>query len=109
MYEPLIKVIQGQMQMKMENDIFRTVQSYGIEVDKEELLRALKYDRQQYDAGYADGKADAVVHGRWIRKKLVMCEPCYLCSVCGKLHDQEYNFCNDCGADMREVDADGRE
>jgi predicted nucleic acid-binding Zn ribbon protein len=41
-----------------------------------------------------------VVHGRWIKKKLVMCEPYYLCSVCGKLHDQDYNFCNNCGAKM---------
>ncbi len=42
-----------------------------------------------------------VVHGHWIKEHLLGCEPYYLCSVCGKLHDQDYNFCNNCGADMR--------
>lgn len=48
-----------------------------------------------------------VVHGKWIKKKLVMCEAYYLCSVCGKLHDQEFNFCNNCGAKMDGGNEDG--
>ena len=32
----------------------RAVQSYGINVDKDELIRALQYDREQYYKGYAD-------------------------------------------------------
>ena len=31
-----------------------------IDVDKEELLQALKYDREQYKKGYADGFQDAL-------------------------------------------------
>ena len=45
-------------------------------------------------------EAVEVVHGRWIRKHLLGCEPFYLCSICEKLHDQDYNFCNNCGAKM---------
>ena len=30
----------------------------GIDVDKEELIKALNYDRQQYEKGYADAKAE---------------------------------------------------
>lgn len=41
-----------------------------------------------------------VKHGYWKKEKLVMCEPYYLCSICGKLHDQEYLYCNECGAKM---------
>ena len=41
-----------------------------------------------------------VVHGYWIKEHLCGCEPYYLCSICGKLHDQDYNFCNNCGATM---------
>lgn len=50
----------------MEGDILRAVQKYGINVDKEELLRALQYDRNQYEKGYDDGKADAL---KWISVK----------------------------------------
>ena len=41
-----------------------------------------------------------VKHGYWIKEKLCMCEPTYSCSECGKLHDQDYSYCNDCGAKM---------
>ena len=44
--------------------------------------------------------AEPVRHGRWIKEKLVMCEPYYTCSECGKLHHQDYNFCNNCGTKM---------
>lgn len=36
----------------------------GIEIDNGELLKALMYDRDQYNNGYADGKADATP--KWI-------------------------------------------
>ena len=59
---PPIEIIQTQIQMKMEDEIMKAVQNVGIQVDKEELLKALKYDREQYEKGYQDGlNAD-----RWI-------------------------------------------
>lgn len=54
-YEFPIKIYQSEMQTEMENGIFKTIQSYGISVDKTELIKALKYDRQQYDKGFRDG------------------------------------------------------
>jgi hypothetical protein len=54
MYKSPIEVIYGQMQTQLEGDIFRTVQNYGINVDKDELIKALAYDRNQYDVGYRD-------------------------------------------------------
>lgn len=69
MYKSPIEIIYGQMQTQMEGDILRAVQSYCPNVDKEELIRALQYDRQQYDIGYADGKRDAM-------NELVRCKDC---------------------------------
>lgn len=60
MYKSPVEIIYGQMQTQMEGDVFRVIQSYGIDVDKEELIRALRYDRGQYEKGYADGKRDAM-------------------------------------------------
>lgn len=31
----------------------------GVNIDREELIKALRYDRGQYEKGYADGKRDA--------------------------------------------------
>ena len=68
MYNSPIKIYETAMQTIMEereNAIFAKVQSaFGVDVDKDELLRALQYDRGQYAKGYADGKADAAQ--QWI-------------------------------------------
>lgn len=58
MYESPIKIIQGQIKMEMESNIMRAVQSYDIHVDKSELLRALQYDRGQYEKGFQDAVMD---------------------------------------------------
>ena len=59
MYESPIKLLQQQMQTQivkqLEGEALKTIVSYGIDVDKEELLKALKYDRDQYDKGYDEG------------------------------------------------------
>lgn len=56
MYESPIKVLQSQWEMQMEGEIMKAVIKQGILVDKEELLAALKYDRDQYDKGFAAGR-----------------------------------------------------
>lgn len=55
MYNSPVKMIIGKMQMQQDGEIFRAVQEIGVNVDKDELLKALKYDRDQYDKGYNDG------------------------------------------------------
>lgn len=43
---------------KTEETLVEYVHKVGFDVDKEELVKALAYDRQQYEKGYADGRAD---------------------------------------------------
>lgn len=59
-YIPPIDLFYRDMQTKVEGEIFEVVMSVGVIVDREELLKALAYDREQYEKGYADGK------GCWI-------------------------------------------
>lgn len=40
--------------------ILKAVQGVGVNVDKEELLKALEYDRQQYQKGYQDGCKEVI-------------------------------------------------
>lgn len=55
MYNSPIEMIIGNMQMQQEGEIIRAVQEIGVNVDKDELLKALQYDRGQYEKGYKDG------------------------------------------------------
>jgi hypothetical protein len=68
MYKSPITIIDSFTEsiIKQKDDaIFAEIQhSFGADVDKEELIRALQYDRNQYEKGYADGKADAMP--KWI-------------------------------------------
>ena len=61
MYKSPIEIAYGQLQTQIDGDVFRAVQSYNINVDKDELLKALAYDRDQYDKGYRDAMA-TIVH-----------------------------------------------
>lgn len=62
MWENPIEIIQTDIQYKVvdeyEKQILKAIQSYGISVNKKELVKALNYDRNQYKKGYADAKAE---------------------------------------------------
>ena len=60
MYKSPIEVITASMQTDLENQILSSVLKTYVSVDKEELIKALNYDRDQYQKGYADGKAEAL-------------------------------------------------
>lgn len=65
MYNSPIELVVADVQHKIiesqENQVFQAVQKVGVNVDKEELIKALSYDRNQYQKGYNDGYED----GRW--------------------------------------------
>lgn len=46
--------IANQINQITDNTIMAKVRMY-VDVDKEELIKALEYDRKQYEAGYNDG------------------------------------------------------
>lgn len=60
MYESPIKVFQGNLEMQFEGEILKAVQRANITVDRDELIRALRYDREQYQKGFDDARKDAV-------------------------------------------------
>ena len=53
----LVTEIQHQIVKQQDEEIYKAVLNYVPNVDKEELIRALQYDRDQYEKGYADAKA----------------------------------------------------
>ena len=56
MYESPIEIIKGASTTEYENGVMTAVQKYGVNVDKEELIKALNYDREQYRKGFEDGR-----------------------------------------------------
>ena len=67
--ELLVDNIQHQIEEQQDEKIYKAVLHYIPNVDKAELIRALQYDRNQYEEGYMDGKADAMA-------ELVRCKDC---------------------------------
>lgn len=55
MYMSPITIMQGEMKMQLEGETMKAVAGYEIDIDKDELIKALNYDRQQYEKGYKDG------------------------------------------------------
>lgn len=102
MYKSPIEIITEEMKLFYDGDVVRAVQKHDIDVDKEELLKALKYDRDQYEKGYADGK-------RYALDGLTRCKDCDYCHEYTKWNGQDYLGCNRlaefCDGQIVEVDA----
>lgn len=58
--ELLIEDFDKKIVKKQDADIYQAVLSCGVNVDKDELIRALEYDRGQYEKGFHDGVASIV-------------------------------------------------
>ena len=97
-YQSPIDVIMGDLQMKMDGECLKAVQSYGFNVNKDELAKALKFDRDQYHKGFNDAKAMFKrPDGSWKSEGGFV-----FCDQCGASHGvHETDFCPHCGADMR--------
>lgn len=60
LYMPPVTICTQQIVDSVEDDIYKTVIGYGVDVDRNELIRALTYDREQYKQGYHAGVVRAV-------------------------------------------------
>lgn len=50
----------SEIKEKTEEMVFTEIKRIGIDVNKEELIKALQYDRKKYEKGYSDGYAKAI-------------------------------------------------
>ena len=87
-YESPIRLITDEYALKLvedeEQNIVKAVYSYGIDIDKDELVNLIHNDRNQYDKGYADGWRD-------MKKSLVRCKDCkHKPTGSGVNHDIEF-------------------
>lgn len=53
--EVYISQLRFDTERQIEDGVIRAVRNLDIAVEKNELIKALKYDRGQYDKGYTDG------------------------------------------------------
>jgi hypothetical protein len=65
MYESPISIavnsfIKEQTERVDKEILYQATMQTGINIGKEELIKALRYDRDQYDKGYSDGYEEAI-------------------------------------------------
>lgn len=93
MYESPIEIIYDDIKMHFENEILNAIQHYDIQVDKDELIRALRYDRDQYEKGFKDG---AEQKAKWIPiNETLPSVGTYLVSGGGKVWIADFKIFND--------------
>ena len=66
---------------QIENMMWSAVLKVGITVDKEELIKALRYDRGQYEKGYHDGILDSAGELQYFKQRI--CEFCGISNADG--------------------------
>ena len=74
MYKSPIELLFHGIEAQLEKGIVQAVAKHDIIVDREELIRALEYDRGQYEKGYQDA-IDTIVKCKncEYEKKCLMC------------------------------------
>lgn len=55
-YKSPINIIQEKITTDFDNEVLKSVINVGIKVNKDELIKALEYDRNQYLQGYEQAK-----------------------------------------------------
>ena len=70
MVDDQIKEMQKQEETAIMAEITKKI---GVDVDKDELIKALNYDRHQYEKGYIDGRFFGI---REVKSKLVHLKQC---------------------------------
>ena len=84
----LVDDIISEMSKTIDDSIVTTInQSIGTRVDKEELIKALNYDRDQYNRGYNDAKEELIKIGKWINRRVITKDnsfDMYVCSNCNE-------------------------
>lgn len=63
-YESPVELIVREQEKQFEKDVLKVIASYNITVDSDELVKALQYDRNQYEKGYKAGYEKGYHDGR---------------------------------------------
>ena len=111
-YKSPIEIMQAATVYELEGEVMRATVNVGVHVDKEELIKALAYDRDQYIKGYKDAKAKYKRPcGEWSLRRTIKRggypEHELVCSECGAVRNIRVGetfpvFCERCGADNTE-------
>lgn len=62
-YEPPIEILTDELNTRLEDGVMTAVQKVCINVDKEELIKMIKGEREQYSKGYSNGYAQGYEDG----------------------------------------------
>lgn len=106
-YTPPASLNLSDFQDAIEDAVVQAIIKIGIRVNREELLKALKYDRRQYKAGYDAGFADGFIETLHIAR----CRECknwkpYGSKAARNIGDplERYGGCEICGGGRLESD-----
>lgn len=56
----ILQDVESQIDQEIERTIITVVRKFDVSVDKGEIIKALRYDRNQYNKGYKDGVNDTL-------------------------------------------------
>ena len=73
------------LEAAQEECVMRAVANVGVYVEKDELLKALAYDRDQYTIGWHDGYNDR-------DKEIIRCRECKHCGLLLSEEEKEDSF-----------------
>lgn len=100
-YNEIVKKMVEEQENQRVDYIMEEVRKIGIVVDKDELIKALQYDRQQYEKGYFDGKREKESVWYFDEDNKIRCFNCDEESYIQNPMLNRECYCSICGCKMR--------
>lgn len=106
-----IQQIAQEITERRENEIFCHIEeALGFDIDRDELVKALKYERDQFSRGFEAGYSAAKDWSEWVVDDftgIIDCKKCHTAAPIDITSGEQYrsSFCPGCGLAMMEEDA----
>lgn len=106
-----IHQIAQEIEKRKENEIVCHIEeALGFDINRDELVKAMNYDRDQYKQGFKAGYSAAKDWSEWVVDDftgIIDCKKCHTAAPIDITSGEQYrsSFCPGCGLAMMEEDA----
>ena len=97
----LHEMVEDRERAEEEHLMCRIEETIGYEINRDELIQALNYDRDQYERGYADASGQSRPEMQWIKRPTRLGDIRFECPNCHTFTDERPGiYCGNCGVKM---------
>ena len=98
--QQIIDIVEDHERAEEKHLCFKIEESIGYKINPDELIKALQYDRDQYERGYADASGQPRPEAQWIEHISKLGDTWFECPLCHEWWRKQTHYCGNCGVKL---------